>query len=220
MTSKLTREDILRKIDAVLDLDDQERVVAGCNELSIQLRPEGSTLAADERAFLAGYVLYIHPGTSLSQESRHEARTQLLLAHASTSDSSIRGRSALYLGHLLYDNGDFLEAQVWFERAMAEELQGYLGLKAVEMATCCSIGARGLQASLPAFGKFVERTGKAAMEDVWPRELARVLESAMTEPIDGDELQLLGELASALDAAGKFGRWFSEIVENGTRSQP
>lgn len=219
MQHPLSREEILSRIDVVLEQEGDERIAAGCDEVLRVLGAEDGVLEADERAFLTGYVGYLHPRTKSSEQARQEASQHLLQAHANASNSSLRGRAALYLGHLSYDVGDFSRAQAWFVRAQNEELGDYLGLKAREFETCCLIMSQGLGPSVEAFAEFVKRARNAVVQDLWPQELARVLSAKIAEPLSDDARSQIREGATVLDDVGDFGRWFGEIVDNASALQ-
>jgi tetratricopeptide (TPR) repeat protein len=154
--------------------------------------------------YALAYAWYLHPQRRYSASIRQ--RVEELLLRATAADPTYF-QPWLYLGHNRYDNGEYEQAVLFFERARALASEDYLGLKSEEMVLCCTIALYGLAAAVPAFARFVRSAEKHPMEDIWPRELAKLLEAKGTV-LPAEEAVVFEGLCRRLDAAGAFTNWF------------
>ncbi len=217
MTLKPTQhgidEAILQKIDKALDTDDSTQQGTLFDTIIEQLRNLDDDSVQDEAAYLIGYLSYLHPRKNKTPAIHNSVSKYLVQALHTTNNPSVFARSALYLGHHAYDNGDYHSAAEWLDKSASECLPDYLLLKAMELRLCCTIRIEELAASLPSVNNFVSHAESMPIEDIWPEELALTLEEEKTENLSPNELCSLQKLAKRLDTAGNFGNWFSDIVK-------
>lgn len=197
-------EELLVRADkAGEDGTEMDRIVAEIDEIAAR-HPGPATWYA------GAYARYLHPARRRSVEMQTSVDD---LLRRTLGSAPAEYRAWLYLGHNRYDLGEHAAARGHFEEAarLAPE-PDYLGLKARELAVCCSLTERGVAGAIEELEAYVASAARHPVEDIWPAELARVLRAKLAAPLPREMGDRLLVLARRLDAAGHFGAWLTDIV--------
>ncbi len=160
-----------------------------------------------ELYFLLGYSWYLHPARVESSQVYENVENALFSV---LEIEPAHALAWLYLGYNAYDMGYYIEAQFRFERVQMNQLSPFFRLKALEIQLCCCIRLSGLSEAADKMKEFVVELEEHPIEDIFPIELARTLESVdKLEGLYDSELQTL---ALRIDRAGGFTNWFTELV--------
>ena len=200
----------LRKdVSALVALDEHEHAseYPDLRDRIISALPNIEDTHKSEVVFLIGYLYYLDP----SLEDKTSATPWLTLSSMS-QDSHIASISAMYLGHIEYDEGRYADALRWFESADPDGLDhDFLRGKLLEFRACCSIKTLGLDSSIRTIRNYVEalRLFNDA-NDIWPHELAHILAEA--PPSSAATKNILLQLAREIDTMSGQDEWLADIV--------
>jgi hypothetical protein len=202
----MSRDDIERLLCAAEECRDESALMAIIDELERR----SAEHAAPALLYACAYAWYIHPRRVADDSiaKRVDALLRRVLVAAPGDYLSL-----LYLGHNIYDRGNYTEAKLFFASARDVTPKSYLGLKAYEMVVCCDFVMGGLEGDFAgSLQAFVEEASQEsyAPEDIWPRELAGVLQRV--RPRYPSNERLFEELAERLDAIGSLNGWMGTLV--------
>ncbi len=202
-------EAILLKIDHALTLKDQKKLKMVIEETISELEAIDSDRRNSYINYLIGYCWYLHPDRQYSNRVENEVEKALLSAINQVGNFA---KAWLYLGHNAYDFANYNMALKRFMNVDSDQLPPYLKLKTQEMIVCCKIHLEGLAACLSDLEKFVFLCEQYEPEDLWPQELARLI-NEKHKHLDKLKKKYLKKIAQQIDIAGNFGIWFCELIE-------
>lgn len=205
----MTGNDIERLLCAAEECRKEPALLAILGELERRLGEQ------DDPAWLyaCAYAWYLHPQRTADESIAKRVDALLRRVLLAVPGDYL---SLLYLGHNLYDRGNYTEAKLFFASARGVAPKSYVGLKAYEMVVCCDFAMGGFAGTFAGSLKaFVAEASEPsyAPEDVWPRELAGVLERfPRRKPPTEQQLEQVYQLAERLDAVGDLNGWMSALV--------
>ncbi|KAK4045488.1 hypothetical protein OUZ56_033112 [Daphnia magna] len=205
----MSGDDIERLLCAAEECRDESALMAIIDELE---RRSGEH-AAPALLYACAYAWYLHP-RRVAEDSIAKRVDELLKCVLVAAPGDYL--SLLYLGHNLYDCGKYTEAKLFFASARDVAPKSYIGLKAYEMVVCCDFVMGGFEGNFAgSLQAFVEEASQEsyAPEDVWPRELAGVLQRVQPRfPPNERQLAQVFELAERLDGIGSLNGWMGTLV--------
>lgn len=199
-----TREQVMDAIDDWLDRREPTEKDRG----KLRQLIARSEMEPAERSFLDTYVAYLRPSAARPDREATRLARAFLAAAWHAQETSLRGRSLLYAGHALYDNERNVLALPCFRRALCENLDDYLRLKAREFEICCLLRLRDFSGAIETLEEYAQQASTAKPEDIWPSELATLLPTVPTP-----KKSLFRRLSTRIDTYGNYGAWLAPAVQ-------
>lgn len=159
------------KYDEAILLPKNEQEIALHNILS-ELEEFSEDKRNDEYFYLKGFIHYMKEPSDISQAKNHFQKALEI--------NPIESYARLYLGHCLYDLGDFKKAEYQFSIVDKDgfnvNVRDFLQMKTEEMLVCCHIKETGLdEQSYSEARKLINKYSKSDYLDDYLFNLSKVL---------------------------------------------
>lgn len=204
-------DSIFQKIDNVEIIEDPIELKGLIEEIISELKSIPNYEKDPDINFYIGYCYYFHPDRRYSIEIENIVEQSLQLAISQSPDFAY---AWLYLGHNVYDLGNYNLALERFMNVNTDKLNSYIGLKTLEMRVCCKIHLKGLSSCLSDLDEFVTIAEHGESIDLVPWQLAKAI-TDKAEHLSKYESARFKRFAQRIDTKGGFiSNWFLGIWED------